>query len=262
MLQLATKNDVFTKKNVTLCLISSFKAGFINSAGFLATGRFVSHITGFGTQVGIAAGHEDYFVGSELLLAIPGSFILGGVTTALIVDRKKIPPFFMVQALITILIAVVMVIGEEKENNFFLIAMLCFICGLKNSLVTRSTFGLMRVTHITGLSTDIGLNLFKMLKDPEARKINIIRIMTLISFSSGAMISAILYPEIGFKGFLLVLGISVFMTIVSLWDYQEALIRLSSDKSQSEKMRKHKSDKNSEDDDNKNIQSGKPILGQ
>ena len=58
--------DVYTKGKMSLWLLSAFKAGFINSAGFLISGKFVSHVTGFGTQVGIAMGHSDYFFGAEL----------------------------------------------------------------------------------------------------------------------------------------------------------------------------------------------------
>lgn len=51
--------------------------------------------------------------------------------------------------------------------ELMMIALLCLICGLKNSLVTWITKGKVRVTHLTGLSTDIGLNLLKTFKNDE-----------------------------------------------------------------------------------------------
>jgi uncharacterized membrane protein YoaK (UPF0700 family) len=138
------------------------------------------------------------------------------------------------------MIAIVVVAGEngieasvpfDSDASFSLIELficssLCFICGLKNSLVTWGTYGKIRVTHLTGLSTDIGLNLIRTFKAnqpsprfKEDRKVNIIRILTFLSFSLGATISAIIIPQIGYRGFLIVFAISFVMTIVSIVDY-------------------------------------------
>jgi uncharacterized membrane protein YoaK (UPF0700 family) len=234
--------DVYKKDKMFLWLLSAFKAGFINSAGFLITGKFVSHVTGFGTQVGIAMGHSDYFFGGELLV-IPFFFILGGVITSVVLEagakKKSRPPYHYIQGFITALIVVVILIGEwgfvstteqfDNDNRyqlmeFMVIALLCLICGLKNSLITWTTFGKIRVTHLTGLSTDIGLHLVgtffpkhKNVRLKEAREINVHRILTLFTFSTGALISAVVFPYMGFKAFYIALTLSVFMTILSIY---------------------------------------------
>lgn len=237
-------SKIYEPRNVMLWLASAFKAGFINSAGFLATGKFVSHVTGFGTQSGIALGHEDYFFGAELLV-IPIFFIFGGVITSLVLDKDykkdEYPPFFYIQGLITLMIGLVIVAGEgisfkatpfDLDNKYdflelFILSSLCFICGLKNSLVTWTTFGKIRVTHLTGLSTDIGLNLIRTFKKDfphprmkENRNVNIVRILTFLCFSSGAVTSAIIIPKIGYKGFLVVFAISLVMTFISIKDFK------------------------------------------
>lgn len=243
MIHSETVNEVYTKRSSALWLLSAFKAGFINSAGFLITGKFVSHVTGFGTQVGIALGHHEYFFGAELLI-IPISFIMGGVVTSFVLDRQygpgETPPYWKIQTLITGLLIFLILLGESwlisdkvpfdaDENynmlEFSIIGLLCFICGLKNSLVTWSTFGRIRVTHLTGLSTDIGLHLLRTLgykqaspRFQENRFVNVLRILTFVFFSFGALISAMLYPMIGFKGFLIPLVISVTMSLISIWD--------------------------------------------
>ncbi len=233
--------EVYKKDKMFLWLLSAFKAGFINSAGFLITGKFVSHVTGFGTQVGIAMGHSDFFFGAELLV-VPGFFILGGVITSIVLEagpkKDNHPPYHLIQGLITLLLLVVILIEEsglvsnaqpfDADNiyqfmEFSVIALLCLICGLKNSLITWTTFGKIRVTHLTGLSTDIGLHLVgtlfpkhKNVRLKEAREINIHRIFTLISFSVGAFISAFVFPHLGFKAFYIALALSAFMTYMSI----------------------------------------------
>jgi len=241
--------DVYKKDRMLIWLLSSFKAGFINSAGFLITGKFVSHVTGFGTQAGIAIGHSDYFFGGELFI-IPAFFILGGVITSIVLEtgarKHNRPSYYLIQGLITALIALVILIGEsglvsttepfDLDNRyqfmeFSVIALLCFICGLKNSLVTWTTFGKIRVTHLTGLSTDIGLHLiatvfpkYKNVRLKESRDINIHRILTLFFFSTGAFLSALVFPRIGFKAFYIALAISTFMTIISFYTRKTEII--------------------------------------
>lgn len=241
MIHLKNLDDVYSRKYVWIWLLSSFKAGFINSAGFLATGKFVSHVTGFGTQVGIAVGHDDLFFGAELLI-IPISFIMGGVITSAVLERDvikgNVPSYYLIQGLITLLILFVVILGESGLVNtlnpfdtdlnynvieFAMIGLLCLICGLKNALVTWTTFGKIRVTHLTGLSTDIGLHLVRSVfgtrsssRFKEDRKVNFIRIGTLLCFSMGALISAMFFPMIGYKVFLIVMTISLFMTIYSI----------------------------------------------
>jgi uncharacterized membrane protein YoaK (UPF0700 family) len=241
MVHLKDVSEVYTSRNITLWLISAFKAGFINSAGFLITGKFVSHITGFGTQTGLAVGHADYFFGAELLL-IPTFFIVGGVLTSWILERNsdtsKVPPYHLVQGLVTLLIGIVIVVGEssfgdqrfDADNHynfqeFSVLALLCLICGLKNSLVTWTSYGKIRVTHLTGIATDLGLNLLRSIgrKWPsprfrEARIVNITRVLTLISFSSGAFSSAVFFPRLGFASFVLVFLISFGLTGYSFYE--------------------------------------------
>lgn len=240
MIHCESPATVYHPKNVPYWLISTFKAGYINSAGFLLTGEFVSHLTGFGTRVGITIGHRGYFFGFELLM-IPLSFILGGVVTSLILDRHyerhEIPPYHEVQSLITVLIGTLVIMGELKlfsdELQFgtdgvyslyemAAVFLLCFICGLKNALITWTTYGKIRVTHLTGLSTDIGLNFIRMFNKDfpgpranESKIVNWIRILTFLFFSAGAFISAMIFPVLGLKTFLVAFALSLTLTIIS-----------------------------------------------
>jgi uncharacterized membrane protein YoaK (UPF0700 family) len=233
-------SDVYTNKKMALWLISAFKAGFINAIGFLLTGKFVSHVTGFGTQMGVAVGHSNYFFGLELLV-IPISYILGGVITAYLLEKDEnkqtIPPYHYVQGIITFLTALLIIFGEinminintpfnfDNHYNFMellIMANLCLICGLKNSLSTWTTHGKIRVTHLTGIATDIGLNLIAMIKPrpsnsrfKEKKRINFHRMATFIIFSLGSFVAAILFPKIGHNAFYIIFIISLSMTIVS-----------------------------------------------
>jgi uncharacterized membrane protein YoaK (UPF0700 family) len=215
----------------------SFKAGLLNAAGFLIAGSYVSHVTGFGTQIGLALGHSDYTFGIELLV-IPASFIGGALITSLILDKNyskdRVPNYPAVQLLITSLIGLISVcfmtgflkvdaLAGRGEGSIFLIALLCLICGLKNGLTTWASHGKIRTTHITGLSTDIGLHLQKLFRVegsnsryPEPKKVNYVRIATLVSFTIGSCLSAVLIPTIGFKIFYISFLISATLSTISV----------------------------------------------
>ena len=65
----------------------SFNGGCINAGGFLATGRFVSHVTGFATLFGVSAVEHD--LNSAIgLLSVPFFFLMGAFAAGLLIDRR------------------------------------------------------------------------------------------------------------------------------------------------------------------------------
>lgn len=235
-------SDLYRAPYVFLWMLLSFKAGFLNAAGFLAAGRFVSHVTGFGTQVGVSLAHEEYAFGIELLI-IPLAFIAGSMVPGLILDRDysshKVPPYPIVQFIITFSLAVIAALGisgwfgefSTIENDFHdivLLGFLCFVCGLKNGLTTWATYGKIRTTHITGLATDIGLHLPKLFRGtqngrfPEQGRVNKVRVATLLSFTTGSLVAAFIFPRFGYYGFLLPAILSFCLLVVSVMNYRAA----------------------------------------
>ena len=228
--------DLYKKRFVILWVLLSFKAGYLNAAGFLATGRFVSHITGFGTMMGVSMAHEDYYFGIELLI-IPLSFIIGSSIPAWILDwhfdEKKIPPYPIVQSLITVFLGIIFFCGifgafgdfstvEDDLHDIVLIGLLCFVCGMKNGLTTWASYGKIRTTHLTGIATDIGLNfpkLFrkkKMSRFPEGSRVNNVRVATFMSFSVGSLVAAFIFPKYDYYGFCLPFVLSVGLLTISI----------------------------------------------
>lgn len=235
-----TLDDLYRPRFVILWMLLSLKAGYLNAAGFLATGKFVSHVTGFGTQMGISIAHEDYLFGSELLI-IPIAFILGSSIPAWILDaeysRDKLPPYHYVQILVTIGLGIVLILGtqgvfgafstvRDDVHDIVMIGILCFILGMKNGLTTYATLGKIRTTHLTGLATDIGLHLPKLFRNnmqsrmPERRSVNTVRVLTFLSFSLGSLIAAFIFPRYEYQGLIFPFVLSLGLSTVSYISYQ------------------------------------------
>ena len=217
--------DITRKENVILWCLLAFQAGFINAGGFMACHRFVSHVTGYGTQVGLGFISEGFWLSLEMMFA-PISFIAGAAFSAFLIDRPyfqgrpaKVSTSLIIQSLLLTLVFVLGewgVFGEFGEplvlqRDFSLLFILCFICGAQNAAFACLTNGQIRTTHMTGLSTDLGMNLVRIpflpIEEKEKktlRKANWVRLFMFVAFMLGSAISAFVFSYLGgYHGFLI-----------------------------------------------------------
>lgn len=205
---------------VSLWSTLGFQAGFINAFGFLACGRYVSHVTGVGTQIGVALAEQRLLFALELvgfpLFFIVGSFCSAFLTSARI-ERGLKPRFDVVTALLPLFLLLLVSLGGAGvfgnfgeqlilARDFFLLFSLSFVCGMQNGCFATLTKGQIRTTHLTGISTDIGTDLarlwFGQLNGTEmelTRKTNFSRIATFASFASGSIVSVLVSNKLQYQ---------------------------------------------------------------
>lgn len=213
----------------------AFQAGFINSLGFLACQRFVSHVTGFGTHVGISLGEGKYATALELFSA-PAFFIFGAWVSANLTvarqSRGEVPRYDLVTLAMPAILFVMMILGANGvfgafgephsfQQDAFLLSSLTFLCGMQNGCFATLTRGQIRTTHLTGISTDIGTDLALTLngrlapeEHQQAIRRNLMRIITFSAFSIGALISALIDAKLLYWSFAIPLATSVGVAIV------------------------------------------------
>jgi uncharacterized membrane protein YoaK (UPF0700 family) len=230
--------QVDNKTNRMIWSILAFHAGAINAGGFLACHRFVTHTTGFATQLGydIAATKWHDAVG---MLTVPLFFMGGSMISGYYVDRRiqlnQQPRFHTLFLMSSLFMAFVSVFGSiglfgtfnqefDIATSYLLIALLCLTSGMQNAMTTSGSVSNVRTTHLTGHTTDLGISLVKSLaiSDPERLKIernkNQVRILVIGAFILGSVISTFLFLKFNYWGFLLPAFISFALYITSKKD--------------------------------------------
>jgi uncharacterized membrane protein YoaK (UPF0700 family) len=192
------------RHNKKIASLLSFVAGIVNVSGFLSVHRLTTNVTG----------HFAFFVDEIFKFHFTESFIyflyitfffLGSFVSSLLVEvmtRKNEKYIFVIPIIIesVILIFVAFFGNNLVSNHSYLIAFsLLFAMGLQNSLVTRISDAKVRTTHLTGLFTDLGIELsqlfFYKVKEQKSKLISTIRLrLRIISyFFIGGIVGGIFY---------------------------------------------------------------------
>jgi uncharacterized membrane protein YoaK (UPF0700 family) len=151
--------------------VLAFVAGAVNAGGFLAVQRYTSHMTG------IVSGIADDLVLGQLMVAMAGvssllAFVTGAAITAVLINwarrRQMNGEFALPLMLEAALLLVFGLLGANLELivDVFVpstVLLLCFIMGLQNAVVTKVSQAEIRTTHMTGVITDLGIELGRLL---------------------------------------------------------------------------------------------------
>jgi uncharacterized membrane protein YoaK (UPF0700 family) len=150
-----------------LALLLASVAGAVNAISFFALGTHTSHMTGNLANVGefIANGRWNLAAGAgKLVLA----FLLGAITATVLIDQSRNRRRGRHAAALMVEAATLGAVGlwassHPGQPEPTLLWGLAYAMGLQNALVTRVSGAVVRTTHMTGVITDIGIQLVKMM---------------------------------------------------------------------------------------------------
>ena len=157
--------------NQQLGLVLAFVAGAVNAGGFLAVQRYTSHMTG------IVSAMADHIALGAYTLALSGvgalaAFLAGAISATVMVNYSRHRHLHSVYALPLLVEAGLLLcfglLGTRLSgiNGLFTsltAILLCFIMGLQNALISKVSNAEIRTTHVTGLVTDIGIELGRLM---------------------------------------------------------------------------------------------------
>ncbi|PZP36736.1 MAG: DUF1275 domain-containing protein [Roseateles depolymerans] len=170
-MNLLTGPDRTVVGNRRLGQLLALVAGAVNAGGFLAVGRYTSHMTG------LVSGVADDLALGRLALAGAGvlsicCFVGGAATTALLANwgrRHRLNSLFALPLLLEALLLLLFgVMGAHVHLAIDVVVpatvlLLCYLMGLQNAVVTKVSRAQIRTTHMTGILTDLGIELGRLL---------------------------------------------------------------------------------------------------
>lgn len=194
------------------CILAAI-AGALNTAAFHAVGFFSANMTGNVSSLSNHLAFGEWLAGL-FYLSIVLAFVLGAAVSTLVINagrRRHIRSIYAVsiltEAVLMALLGVVEVFVPSLERGAVLILGLSFLMGIQNAVVTRISDARVRTTHISGMSTDIGIELSMLFdiargreaSDESARYRTKLRLhsQTVLSFLAGGVAGVVVYQAIG-----------------------------------------------------------------
>jgi uncharacterized membrane protein YoaK (UPF0700 family) len=209
------------RANRDLALVLAFVAGGTDAGGYLAVRHYTSHMSGIVSSMAdnLALGDVGLWLsGFSALLA----FLTGAACTAILVNwgrRRGLRSEYIFPMLLeAALLISFCFLGRSLEHPIklfisILTLLLCFTMGLQNAIITKISRAEIRATHMTGIVTDIGIELGKLFywngpnNDTEMKVLadrqKLRLLVSLIGlFFSGGLLGALSFRHVGLLFFL------------------------------------------------------------
>lgn len=219
------KNRTFAH-DLRLATLLSFVAGLVNITGVLALKTLTTNVTGHFAFFAEEIMRNDYATAFTFfiftLFFLFGSFLSSFLEELISIKNPDLSHIFPITLEMVILIGVGifgsssgLLTLEGKLTAFFML----FAMGIQNSLVTNISKSTVRTTHLTGLFTDLGIELSQLFfykKEDEVKKLKtsiFLRLSIITFFFLGCFSGGIIYQFIGIK----TLFVAAFCLLIAQW---------------------------------------------
>lgn len=208
--------------NLRLASILSFVAGIVNVTGVLALKTLTTNVTG----------HFAYFSEEMVLQHYPAAFVLllyilaffmGAFFSNLIIEifsrNNAIISYVLPLSAEITLLSVLAILGTSFFDIRLIAFILLFAMGLQNALVTKVSNSVVRTTHLTGLFTDLGIEISQLIFHRKNKQ-NVnkliqsihLKLAIICCFFAGCILAGVLFGEMQ----LYTLMIAVIALIIAL----------------------------------------------
>jgi uncharacterized membrane protein YoaK (UPF0700 family) len=211
-----------------LAAILAFTAGTVDVSGYLAFHQFTSHMSG--SVATIAADIDAH----RLAVLIPPALVLlcflaGAATCSVLVNwsrRRNLEGLFAIPIALEAALLAATPVLYTPHRVLLTLALLSFAMGLQNAVIAKISHNVIRTTHVTGMVTDIGIELGRALYwnhstgrvpvHAERQHLLLLALLVTLFFAGGAL-GGLSYPHFGFGNlipFAAVLAVIALLPIV------------------------------------------------
>lgn len=201
-------------------------AGALNAAAFYAVGFFSANMTGNVSSLSDHIALGQWGPGA-FYLGIILAFIAGSMSSTLLISagrRRRIHRIYAYSIFAEAVLLGALGCADlwllHRWRDPVLVLGLAFLMGLQNAVVTRISGARVRTTHVSGMATDIGIELATAIdilrghetRDSAAQTWGKMRLhfYTILSFLAGGIAGIVIYRAIG--GYLLIM--SAFLLLI------------------------------------------------
>jgi uncharacterized membrane protein YoaK (UPF0700 family) len=240
-----TGKDRSHAANRQLASVLAFIAGAIDAGGYVAVRQYTSHMSGTTSTM------ANHLATGNLKLAAAGlsamlAFVAGAACTAVLVNwgrRRRIHSEYAFPLMLEAALLVCFgLMGRRFEAHHWLLAsatvgLLCFTMGLQNAIITKISHAEIRTTHVTGMVTDIGIELGRLVywnrgaypgqQEVRADRENLWMLVSLVGlFVIGGVAGAIGFVHVGFEVTLPIAVVLLLLASVPVMDDLRAIRRV------------------------------------
>ncbi len=196
----------------------------VNITAVMALGVLTTNVTGHFAFFSEEVALNNTSAALAYLLYII-MFLLGAFVSSSLLEyqgRRGVQGSYLLPiSLEIILLILVSFFPFYLERNTFTVSLfapsiLLFAMGLQNALVTRVSHSVVRTTHLTGLFTDLGIDLSGLLfnrnlKQRKVLKKNVhLKLAIILCFFGGGLLGGLLYGLLGLKTLLIPAALLLF----------------------------------------------------
>jgi uncharacterized membrane protein YoaK (UPF0700 family) len=209
--------------NLRLASILSFVAGIVNIVGLLSVNVLTTNVTGHFAFFSRTFVSEE-FSNAVIYLWFLLSFLAGAFCSNLISEtivRIKENLSYVVPILLEIILLITVATLHFNQPDV-LACILLFAMGLQNALVTRVSQSVVRTTHLTGIFTDLGIELSQLLFYKTAnenftlKRSIYLKLAIIACFFAGGIVGGFAYSYLKLKVLLIA---SLALLLALLYDY-------------------------------------------
>ncbi len=214
------------RHNLSIATVLSFVAGIINVVGFLAYSQLTTHVTGHFSLIINDFADFEFWKGSIYLLYIL-SFLFGSFLSGFLIEKfresKRLNVFVVPTVIECIIFISIGIYSNYYEVAYadLIVCLLLFTMGLQNSFVTKISNAVVRTTHLTGLFTDLGIDISQLffprsLRHKKRLRANVkLRLYIILFFFLGGLLGVYFFTKLNWK--LNTLFIPAFILLLSLF---------------------------------------------
>ena len=221
--------------NRLLGYVLAFIAGATNAGAFLAVRQYTSHVTG-----AVSTFADEAVLGHLPAAATAAGSVMafgaGAVTCAIMVNYGRRRHWRSVFATPLLMEAFLLLLFGLLAARFapvtrfavpVTVLLLCFTMGLQNAIITKVSQAEIRTTHMTGVVTDLGIEIGKLLYvnrrtdvTPVLADRHRIRLLSSLlgSFTLGGVAGAIGFGRLGYAATIPLAGVLAAMSVVPAYD--------------------------------------------